>query len=167
MKAAGKVLKAELDYVKNVFSHQFGNHSNREHLQVLKSIFGRSRKSSLIAFVMIFETQNAWAEVRVSVGASACLELQRQHGDVAESEMRVIQSIAHQSSVYFTKALGELEEHVYRDVHSGLQNIGCGCSLRMMSVKKAYRKNGHCLSHPDTVADQWEKNTKKELKRNS
>ena len=42
MKADGKVLKAELDYVKNFFSQQFGNQFNREHLQVLKR-FGHQR----------------------------------------------------------------------------------------------------------------------------
>ena len=36
MKADGKVLKAELDYVKAFFSQQFGPNFNSSHLQVLK-----------------------------------------------------------------------------------------------------------------------------------
>ena len=36
MKADGKVLKVELDYVKSFFQAQFGNRFTKDHLQILK-----------------------------------------------------------------------------------------------------------------------------------
>ena len=43
MKADGKVLKAELDYVKRFFSQQFGNQFNSTHLKVLKQFLDSNR----------------------------------------------------------------------------------------------------------------------------
>ena len=43
MKADGKVLKVELDYVKQFFSQQFGNQFNSRHLQVLKQFLDSDR----------------------------------------------------------------------------------------------------------------------------
>ena len=151
MKADGKVLKAELDYVKNFFSQQFGNQFNREHLQVLKR-FLDAKEIPIDRICNDIRTKMP-AEVRVQL-VHYMFGIAKADGDVAESEMRVIQSIAQKLGVS-QKDFESLKNMFYRDVHSDYKILGVDASATDDEVKKAYRKMA-IAHHPDKVASMGE-----------
>ena len=151
MKADGKVLKAELDYVKNFFSQQFGNQFNREHLQVLKR-FLDAKEIPIDRICNDIRTRMP-AEVRVQL-VHYMFGIAKADGDVAESEMRVIQSIAQKLGVS-QKDFESLKNMFYRDVHSDYKILGVDASATDDEVKKAYRKMA-ITHHPDKVASMGE-----------
>ena len=151
MKADGKVLKAELDYVKNFFSQQFGNQFNREHLQVLKR-FLDAKEIPIDRICNDIRTRMP-AEVRVQL-VHYMFGIAKADGDVAESEMRVIQSIAQKLGVS-QKDFESLKNMFYRDVHSDYKILGVDASATDDEVKKAYRKMA-IAHHPDKVASMGE-----------
>ena len=151
MKADGKVLKAELDYVKNFISQQIGNQFNREHLQVLKR-FLDAKEIPIDRICNDIRTKMP-AEVRVQL-VHYMFGIAKADGDVAESEMRVIQSIAQKLGVS-QKDFESLKNMFYRDVHSDYKILGVDASATDDEVKKAYRKMA-IAHHPDKVASMGE-----------
>ena len=119
MKADGKVLKAELDYVKAFFSQQFGNQFTTQHLQVLKQ-FLDAKQIPLDKICNDIRTRMP-GEVRVQL-VHYMFGIAKADGDVAESEMRVIQNIAQKLGVSQTD-FESLKNMFYRDVNLSLIHI--------------------------------------------
>ena len=91
MKADGKVLKAELDYVKQFFSQQFGNQFNSRHLQVLKQFLDSDR---IPLNEICSDIRNRMpAEVRAQL-VHYLFGIAKADGNVAESELKSIENIA-------------------------------------------------------------------------
>ena len=151
MKADGKVLKAELDYVKNFFSQQFGNQFNARHLQVLKQFLD---SSSIPLNEICNDIRNRMpAEVRVQL-VHYLFGIAKADGNVAESEMNSIQNIAHLLGVSQQEFVS-LKNMFYRDVNSDYKILGIESSASNDEVKKAYRKMA-IAHHPDKVASMGE-----------
>lgn len=88
MKADGKVLKIELDFVKRFFASQFGNRFTSEHLQILKN-FLDSDKIPLQEICADIRTRMP-SEVRVQL-IHYLFSIAKADGDVAPAEMNIIQ----------------------------------------------------------------------------
>jgi len=151
MKADGKVLKAELDYVKAFFSQQFGNQFTTQHLKVLKQ-FLDAKQIPLDKICNDIRTRMP-GEVRVQL-VHYMFGIAKADGDVAESEMRVIQNIAQKLGVSQTD-FESLKNMFYRDVNSDYKILGVDASASDDAVKKAYRKMA-IAHHPDKVASMGE-----------
>ncbi len=151
MKADGKVLKAELDYVKSFFSQQFGNQFTSQHLKVLKQ-FLDAREIPIDKICNDIRTRMP-AEVRVQL-VHYMFGIAKADGDVAESEMKVIRGIAQKLGVSQTD-FESLKNMFYRDVHSDYKILGVDASATDDEVKKAYRKMA-ISHHPDKVASMGE-----------
>ena len=151
MKADGKVLKAELDYVKNFFSQQFGNQFTTQHLKVLKQ-FLDAKDIPLDKICNDIRTRMP-AEVRVQL-VHYMFGIAKADGDVAESEMNVIKNIAQKLGVSQTD-FESLKNMFYRDVNSDYKILGVDASATDDQVKKAYRKMA-IAHHPDKVASMGE-----------
>jgi len=151
MKADGKVLKAELDYVKSFFSQQFGNQFTSQHLKVLKK-FLDAKHIPLDQICNDIRTKMS-PEVRVQL-VHYMFGIAKADGNVDESEMKVIQNIAQKLGVSQTD-FESLKNMFYRDVNSDYKILGVTASATDDEVKKAYRKmaNSH---HPDKVASMGE-----------
>ena len=151
MKADGKVLKSELDYVKTFFAQQFGNQFTGQHLKVLKQFI--DAKDIPIDKICNDIRTRMPAEVRVQL-VHYMFGIAKADGDVAESEMRVIKDIAQKLGVSQTD-FESLKNMFYRDVHSDYKILGIDASVTNDEVKKAYRKMA-IAHHPDKVASMGE-----------
>lgn len=151
MKADGKVLKAELDYVKAFFSQQFGPQFNQQHLQTLK----RFIDSGEIPLAQICQDirMRMQPEVRVQL-LHYLFGIAKADGDVSELEMKTINNIADMmgvSSVDFES----VKNMFYRNVNSDYAVLGLTETATDDEVKKAYRQMA-IKFHPDKVASMGE-----------
>jgi len=151
MKADGKVLKAELDYVKQFFSQQFGNQFNSRHLQVLKQFID---SNNIPLQEICNDIRNRMPdEVRVQL-VHYLFGIAKADGNVAESEMTSIQNIAQLLGVSEQQFIS-LKNMFYRDVNSDYKILGLESSASNDEIKKAYRKMA-IAHHPDKVASMGE-----------
>ena len=133
MKADGKVLRIELDYVKNFFSAQFGRQFNATHLQTLKQFLDSPS----------IPLQEICHDIR-----------NRMTPEVGTAELNVISRIATMLGIPAVE-FESLRNMFYRNVDSDYKILGIEESATDEEVKKAYRKMA-VTHHPDKVAHMGE-----------
>jgi DnaJ like chaperone protein len=147
MKADGKVIKAELDYVKTFFTNQFGNRFTTDHLQVLKEFLATGQ----IPLQAICQDIRARMPLEVRVQLIHYLfGIAKADGEVSPSEMSTIERIASQLGVPAIE-FDSVKNMFYRNVDSDYKILGIDSTATDEEVKKAYRKMAISF-HPDKVA---------------
>ena len=151
MKADGKVLKVELDFVKAYFSKEFGNKFTPEHLLSLKSYidFGQIPLQEICKQIKHAKP----LERRVQL-LHYLFGIAKSDGNVSQSEMSVIERIASQLGVSAVE-FDSVKNMFYRNVDSDYKILGIDASATDEEVKKAYRKMA-VTYHPDKVAQMGE-----------
>lgn len=151
MRADGKLLKSELEFIKNFFSQQFGPNFTAAHLQTLKHFLdGGHIPLDQICNDIRLRTQ---VEVRVQM-IHYLFGIAKSDGHVAEAELNVIRQIANLLQV----PAGDFESVMnmfYRDVHSDYKVLGIESTATEEEIKKAYRQMA-IKHHPDKVAQMGE-----------
>lgn len=161
MKADGKVVKSELDYVKQFLQQQFGENYSNTHLQTLKH-FLESGDIPLDQICQDIKTRMQ-PEVRVQL-LHYMFGIAKADGMVSESELNVMSVIASMmgvSSVDFES----VKNMFYRNADSDYKILGIEQSATDDEVKKAYRKMA-IKFHPDKVAsmgEEYEKGAKEKF----
>ena len=161
MKADGKVLKSELNYVKAFFNQQFGAQYSTRHLQTLKQFLNSDN----------IPLQKICGDIQMRMQPAVRAQLlhylfgiAKADGDVSPDEISVIQNISRMlgiSNVDFES----VKNMFYRNVDSDYSVLGIEATATDDEVKKAYRKMA-VKFHPDKVAqmgEEYEKGAKEKF----
>jgi DnaJ like chaperone protein len=148
MKADGKVLKVELDFVKQFFARQFSNQFSTRHLQTLKEFLDSNE----------IPLQRICSDIRARVQPEVRLQLlhylfgiAKADGNVAASEVEQIQTIAGFMGIGKVD-FESIKNMFYRNIDSDFKILGIESTATDDEIKKAYRKMA-IKYHPDKVAD--------------
>ncbi len=146
MKADGKVIKAELDFVKQFMVQQFGHVQAQRYLPVLKSaIDQQSNIQQICANVsQMMPVQQRSMLVQYLFGIA------KADGHVSESELRVIERISSFLRIP-NYEFSQLKSMFYKDAGNAYKILGITKSATDQEVKKAYRKMA-VEHHPDKFA---------------
>lgn len=155
IKADGKVLKSELNFLKIFFKNQFGDKFTVQHLTYLKDLLGQST----------LPVNETCARLRYQTTPEVKIQLihylfgvAKADERVSDVEIQVIQRIARQ--LHLTEAEFESIKNIfYRNPQSDYIILGISETATDDEIKKAYRKMA-IKYHPDKVQSMGEEHQK-------
>ncbi|MES2557385.1 MAG: TerB family tellurite resistance protein [Bacteroidota bacterium] len=163
MKSDGKVVKAELDFVKTFLAAQFGPQFNVNHLQTLK----RFLDSPTLPIEEICNDIRMRSQVEMRIQLLHYLfGIAQADGQVSEAEINTLQRIAHLLQVPpmdFRSVKGMFKKNLEGDY----EVLGIDKTASDDEVKKAYRQMA-VRYHPDKVAslgDEYQKGAKEKFQK--
>jgi DnaJ like chaperone protein len=154
MKADGRPLKVELDYIKSFFVRQFGPEYSSSHLQVLRHFLDSEIPLHKICSDIRHRTQ---VEVRIQL-LHYLFGIAKADGHVADTELSIISSIAGLLDIPL-KDYESVKSMFYRDSNADYHVLGIEPAATDEEVKKAYRQMA-IRYHPDKVAQMGEEYVK-------
>lgn len=163
MKADGKTVRAELDYIKDFFGRQFGPQFTRSHLQVLKHFLDAPQipVEQICRDILVRTT----VEVRIQL-LHYLFGIAKADGHVADVEIRVLQKLAGLLEIPGTD-FESIKSMFYRDVNSDYHILGIENTATDEEVKKAYRQMA-VRYHPDKVmqmGEEYQKGAKEKFQK--
>lgn len=163
MRADGKLLKTELDFIKGFFSQQFGPQFNAAHLQTLKHFLDGGE----IPLEQICRDIRVRTKIEVRVQLLHYLfGIARADGQVAAQELNVIKHIADLLGIS-SYDFDSVKNMFYRDTNSDYKVLGIEPSATEEEIKKAYRQMA-VKHHPDKVAamgEEYQKGAKEKFQK--
>ncbi len=146
MKADGKVLKSELDYVKRFFNKQFGSERTKQHMLVLRELLKKD-----------IPLQDVCIQIKTYTMYPARLQLMHLlfgvaavDGEVHSSELRVIKQIAAYLGIRQADYIS-IKAMFLKEVDGDYKILEINKNVTNEEVKKAYRRMA-VKYHPDKVS---------------
>lgn len=150
MKADGKILKSELNFVKKFLLNQFGEYKAQSYLKKLREVLEKN-----------YRLEEVCSDIKLALSHEVCLQLLHYlfgialaDGSISERELSVINRIA------IGLGLGQHEfESIkgmfYKDPISAYKVLEIEENAEDAEIKKAYRKMA-IKYHPDKIAQMGE-----------
>jgi DnaJ like chaperone protein len=163
MKSDGKVVKAELDFVKTFLAAQFGPQFNVNHLQTLKRFL--DSPSLPIEEICNDIRMRSQVEMRIQL-LHYLFGIAQADGQVSELEISTLQRVAHLLQVPpmdFRSVKGMFKKNLEGDY----EVLGIDKNATDEEVKKAYRQMA-VRYHPDKVAslgEEYQKGAKEKFQK--
>ncbi len=146
MKADGKVLKSELEYIKRFFNKQFGSERTKQHLLVLRELLKKD-----------IPLQDVCIQIKTYTRYPARLQLMHLlfgvaavDGEVHPSELEVIKQIASYLGIRQAD-YSSIKAMFLKEVDGDYKILEINKNATNEEVKKAYRKMA-VKYHPDKVS---------------
>jgi len=150
MKADGKVLKSELEYVKKFFTKQFGSERTKQHLLVLRELLKKD-----------IPLQDVCLQIKTYTMYPARLQLMHLlfgvaavDGEIHSSELQVIKQIASYLGIRQADFIS-IKAMFLKEVDGDYKILEIDKNATNDEVKKAYRKMA-VKYHPDKVSHMGE-----------
>jgi DnaJ like chaperone protein len=145
MKADGKIMKSELDYVKKFLFKSFGETTATEAITILKDLLHKD-----------IPLKDVCQQINVNTPYQARLQLlhymfgiAQADGHVCEAEVKTIEKIAFYLDIN-SEDISSIKAMFYKDVNSAYKILCIEKTASIDEIKKAYRKKA-IEHHPDKV----------------
>jgi len=146
MKADDKVLKSELDYVKDFFHRQFGQQLAQENILVLRELLKKD-----------FDIREVAQQIKMYMDHPSRLQLlhylfgiSMADGHVHAKEVEIISRISNYMGISMAD-FNSIKAMFYKDINAAFQVLEITPDANNEEVKKAYRKMA-LKYHPDKVS---------------
>jgi len=163
MKADGRPLKVELEYIKSFFAQQFGPQYTTEHLQILKHFLdAQNIPLDQICRDITLRTKE---EVRIQL-LHYLFGIAKADGHVATEEINLLKRIAGLLEIP-SSDFESVKNMFYRDVNSDYHVLGIEPGATEEEIKKAYRQMA-IRYHPDKVihmGEEYQKGAKEKFQK--
>lgn len=146
MKADGKVLKSELEYVKRFFYKQFGSEKTQQHLLMLRELLKKDIPLQDVCFqIKTYTMYPARLQLMHLLFGVAAVD-----GEIHSSELNVIQQISGYLGIRQAD-YSSIKAMFLKEVDGDYKILEINKDVTNAEVKKAYRKMA-VKYHPDKVS---------------
>ena len=145
MKADGRIMRSELDFVKEFLKRNFGVEATREAMGMIKALCNREIPLAEVC-----------TQIRYNMDSSSRTQLlyflfgiAKADGEISAPEIRLLENISDLLGID-KSTFTSIKSMYYDDLDSAYQILGVTSSANNEEIKKAYRKMA-LENHPDKV----------------